>query len=170
MPCLKFTAFSFLDVLFFVSLTFLAHEHTTLAVHRSLIESIGLRELIIVHMCWAVSLSIESLTHFLSSRMDAVQDLKVEAHRMMVMHNRIALFTWMQNSFALIVQIMKVDSLIDFCEPLRSSRPHPRLDPSLQARYRPSQPTSTHPYRRPVRADPCRCCPRRLGTVVLLGD
>ena len=131
MPCLKFTAFSFLDVLFFVSLTFLAHEHTTLAVHRSLIESIGLRELIIVHMCWAVSLSIESLTHFLSSRMDAFEDLKVEAHRMLVMHNRIGLFTWMHNSFALIVQMMKVDSLIDFCEPgHQSAAPAPRYRPS----------------------------------------
>ena len=94
------------------------------------------------------------------------EDLKVEAHRMLVMHNRIGLFTWMHNSFALIVQMMKVDSLIDFCEPGHQSaapapryRPsHPPLIPAAQAtcsgRFLPLLPSEIGQGRSPGRLRP----------------
>ena len=61
-PCLKFYASFCIDVVFFVSLTFLSQPSTTLPVHRALIRSIGLHNFVLVHVGWATSILIESLT------------------------------------------------------------------------------------------------------------
>ena len=74
-PCLKFYCSFAIDLLFFLSLTFLSHPKQS-QLHSGLLDSIGRQNLIFVHLWWCAGILLNELTQFVSDRSSEFIDLK----------------------------------------------------------------------------------------------
>ena len=117
-PCLKFYAAFVIDMLFFVSLTFLAQGPEHLEVfHSKIVEKLGLRFVVVFHAFWATAIAYSDWERFLSSKWAEIVDIREEVVRMTRHGFSLDSVTSGVTMIAsLVAMIFNIDQLVDVCD------------------------------------------------------
>ena len=67
-PCLKFCACFFVDLLFFISLTALSQWRTAPLLHQQMIDTFGLYGVVWAHLVWVSAILVNEVDQHLSSK------------------------------------------------------------------------------------------------------